>query len=53
MRMSRAQISIPETTSDSLCRNSLVAKPHQLAGQSVPDTHAGEEADIKVASWRG
>lgn len=53
VRMSSAQISVPETTSDSLWRNSLVAKPHQLAGQSVPDIHAGEEADIKVASWRG
>lgn len=53
VRMTSAQISEPETTSDSLWRNSLVAKPHQLAGPSVPDIHAGEEADIKVASWRG
>lgn len=53
VRMTSTQMSVPETTSDSLWRNSWVAKPHQLAGQSVPDIHAGEEADIKVASWRG
>lgn len=52
MRMTSAQMSVPETTSDSLWRNSSVANPHQLAGQRVPDIHAGEEADLKVASWR-
>lgn len=53
MRTTSTQMSGLETTSDSLWRNSSVAKPHQLAGRRVPDIHAGEEADIKVPSWHG
>lgn len=42
MRTTIIQTSVPETTSDTLCRNSSVAQPHQLGGQRVPDIHAGE-----------
>lgn len=52
MRTTSTQMSVPETTSDSWCRNSSVAQPHQLGGRRVPDIHAGEEADIKVPSWQ-
>lgn len=53
MRTTSTQTNVPETTSDSLYRNSLVAQPHQLGGRRVLDIHADEEADIKVPSWQG